>query len=244
VTEAPIRPDDSWERRSDGITQMRRPLADADYLWPVAELYEQDSWKFYTMYWPQNINGTQPPRPARVRQVVSFLTVVVRAVSALSREAAAGESPEVQLAVHLRRERSAKMARLAKVRDGFTCRVCGLNFVELYGPLGRGFAEVHHRVPLSAPHASKVTRLEDLVTVCANCHRMLHRLLGSVDGIKTLSQRFTGRWPGRPTRHRSTRAPMVTTRPRNSKIAVGGVSLYDIGRWPAPSDAGEVQPVE
>jgi len=53
---------------------------------------------------------------------------------------------------------------------------CGFDFQYRYGPLGFGYAEVHHKVPLADLDAAGTkTRLQDLAIVCANCHRMIHR---------------------------------------------------------------------
>ena len=99
------------------------------------------------------------------------------------------------VATHLRRERSPGQAKLAHARDGYRCRVCGVDFSELYGKLGVGFAEVHHRIALASPAARKDTRLEDLVTVCANCHRMLHCMKGRSTDVERLKKLFTSKWP-------------------------------------------------
>jgi 5-methylcytosine-specific restriction protein A len=53
------------------------------------------------------------------------------------------------------------------------CEVCNFDFGVVYGELGTGFAECHHKLPLS--EGVRRTRLEDLAIVCSNCHRMLHR---------------------------------------------------------------------
>jgi len=51
---------------------------------------------------------------------------------------------------------------------------CGFDFGMTYGSVGQGYIEVHHVLPL---HASGpvLTRLTDLVLLCSNCHRMIHR---------------------------------------------------------------------
>jgi len=87
---------------------------------------------------------------------------------------------------HLVRERNPKLARACKQRDGYRCRVCGVTFEEVYGELGQGFAESHHLHPLSRKRANEKTRLEDLVTVCANCHRMLHLMRGREHDLQKL----------------------------------------------------------
>ncbi|MCE5247833.1 HNH endonuclease [bacterium] len=66
------------------------------------------------------------------------------------------------------------------------CSICGFSFESVYGKLGRGFIECHHVVPLAQSAGSRKTSLEDLVLVCSNCHRMLHRDL-SQGGKRTLA---------------------------------------------------------
>jgi predicted HNH restriction endonuclease len=55
-----------------------------------------------------------------------------------------------------------------------SCEVCNFDF-RIYENLGEGFCEVHHLRPLSEATSVAHTRLKDLVVVCANCHRMIHR---------------------------------------------------------------------
>lgn len=83
--------------------------------------------------------------------------------------------------VHTRRERNPSASRKKKLQtlaDNGTlaCEVCGFDFNEVFGDLGKGFVECHHLVPLSSLSKSKKTKLADLAIVCANCHRMLHRM--------------------------------------------------------------------
>ena len=63
------------------------------------------------------------------------------------------------------------LAQLGRLK----CEACDFDFQEVYGDLGRGFAECHHRLPLAESAFVRATRLNDLAIVCANCHRMLHR---------------------------------------------------------------------
>jgi 5-methylcytosine-specific restriction protein A len=50
-----------------------------------------------------------------------------------------------------------------------------MTFEELYGDVGHGFIEVHHVRPVHELQPGDKTKLGDLVLVCANCHRMIHR---------------------------------------------------------------------
>lgn len=56
----------------------------------------------------------------------------------------------------------------------YKCIVCGFNFEDKYGEIGRGFIHVHHINPLS-DNGQDVS--ENLIPVCPNCHAMLHRYL-------------------------------------------------------------------
>lgn len=83
--------------------------------------------------------------------------------------------------LHRRRERKARTEKLddARERNGgrIVCEVpsCGFDFFRVYGPLGEGYAHVHHLVPLKdAPPEGRAVKLTDLAVVCANCHAMIH----------------------------------------------------------------------
>lgn len=67
--------------------------------------------------------------------------------------------------------------REAAIRfHGLTCNICGFNFEERYGERGRAYIEVHHLKPVSSfTTETEVSPLTDMTTVCANCHRMIHR---------------------------------------------------------------------
>lgn len=82
--------------------------------------------------------------------------------------------------LHRVRERDSKITKRKKElelkRTGkLTCEICGFDFFEFYGEVGRGFIECHHRTPLASLTTTTKTRLEDLALVCSNCHRIIHR---------------------------------------------------------------------
>ena len=67
--------------------------------------------------------------------------------------------------------------------------ICGFDFEEKYGELGRGYIEVHHIKPLSELNEEVVIVPEtDLICVCANCHRMLHRFRNYIVTPEELKQ--------------------------------------------------------
>jgi 5-methylcytosine-specific restriction protein A len=72
-------------------------------------------------------------------------------------------------------ERNKTLREKAIKIHGYDCEVCGFNFREKYGELGSSYIEVHHITPISKRGEAEVNPKKDLATVCANCHRMIHR---------------------------------------------------------------------
>jgi len=69
--------------------------------------------------------------------------------------------------------RDRKLIKEAKEKLGTRCCVCKLNFEERYGLHGKGFIEMHHLKPIK--EGKRSSTIKDLVPVCSNCHRMLHK---------------------------------------------------------------------
>lgn len=88
-------------------------------------------------------------------------------------------------------ERNPKLRSLALKIHGCTCMICGFNFEQFYGEWGKEFAEVHHMVPLSEYSEQHETDPEkDLIVLCANCHRMIHRKEGMILTPEELRQKI------------------------------------------------------
>ncbi len=76
---------------------------------------------------------------------------------------------------------------LLSARIGYRCQICDFLFADHYGKLlGDAFAEAHHIRPLGKQTGQVKTTVGDLITVCSNCHRMLHRMEGKPGDIKRL----------------------------------------------------------
>ena len=73
-----------------------------------------------------------------------------------------------------RKLREKKIAHHLKSNKELACEVCGFNFGKVYGDHGDGYIECHHKVPLHVS-GTTTTKLSDLILICANCHRMVHR---------------------------------------------------------------------
>lgn len=84
-------------------------------------------------------------------------------------------------------ERDPKNRRDAIRIFGTSCAVCGFNFEERYGHVGKGFIEIHHKIPLATKNEEVIINpFTDLVCVCSNCHRMLHHYGNQVMTVENL----------------------------------------------------------
>jgi len=54
--------------------------------------------------------------------------------------------------------------------------MCSARSISKNGDFEDAIFEVHHVVPLSRSEV-RITKLEDVVLLCANCHRLLHRAI-------------------------------------------------------------------
>ena len=89
--------------------------------------------------------------------------------------------------VSIRRERDPGLRAAALSLYGFDCMACGFNFGKSYGEIGKDFIEVHHVVPLSESGRTETNPETDLIVLCSNCHRIIHRRQGiclSLDELK------------------------------------------------------------
>jgi hypothetical protein len=59
---------------------------------------------------------------------------------------------------------------------GWQCRICGFDFANRYGQVGKEYIHVHHLRPLAEVGDNYVCNpVTDLMPVCPNCHAVLHR---------------------------------------------------------------------
>jgi len=73
-------------------------------------------------------------------------------------------------------ERNPRLRSAAISVHGENYMVCGFNFARRYGERGEGFIEVHHIKPIAARGtATRIHPKKDMIVVCSNCHRMIHR---------------------------------------------------------------------
>jgi 5-methylcytosine-specific restriction protein A len=89
-------------------------------------------------------------------------------------------------------ERDARNRKRAIEIHGYNCGVCNFNFESVYGQHGTGFIEVHHVKPISDFEGQEqiINPETDLVPLCSNCHRMIHRYRNEILSIEDLKQKM------------------------------------------------------
>lgn len=63
----------------------------------------------------------------------------------------------------------------ARLKKATVCEVCLLNLGEVYRDTGSSFLQMHLLEPITKLDASKKYTTDDFMTVCPNCHAVLHR---------------------------------------------------------------------
>lgn len=107
-----------------------------------------------------------------------FATLLPRPTNAYSNPEEVTGFPEgatTQVLVN-RYERDPRNRAAAISAHGYACLACGFDFKKTYGDLGADFIIVHHIVPVSQLGPDYlIDPAKDLVSLCANCHAMIHR---------------------------------------------------------------------
>ena len=86
-------------------------------------------------------------------------------------------------------ERNPVNRAAAIAAHGAVCMACGFDFGKMYGEYGEGFIEVHHAKPLFENSGEIIPDPEkDLLCLCSNCHRMVHRFRNKVLSLEELKE--------------------------------------------------------
>ena len=93
---------------------------------------------------------------------------------------------------HLKHERNASLVKRAKIRfkeehGHLFCEAGGFSFSDTYqADIANDFIEVHYMAPISELRSDTKTKVSDLVMLCSNCHRMVHRYRPFITNRKDL----------------------------------------------------------
>ncbi len=95
-----------------------------------------------------------------------------------------------------RYERSPEAREKCIAHYGCRCVVCGADFEQRYGTMGKGFIHVHHVVDIATIGVEyTVDPVKDLRPVCPNCHAMLHTRKPAIS-VEELRSLFDGNIQG------------------------------------------------
>lgn len=182
--------DDVIREKSRGIKRLGSPLKSNQFGHSCLERYHQEGIFYYGIYDPPD---DEKIRSRLIERIVEFFETVIRELPESKEENLERNAyPKIEnrklVSSHLRRERSGYLAHLRKQMDKYECQICRFRFDDCYGPIGQDFAEAHHIIPLTKLDTIRHSTIDHLITVCANCHRMLHRLEGKAGDIKKLKR--------------------------------------------------------
>lgn len=98
-----------------------------------------------------------------------------------------------------RYERNPKNRKRAIDIHGLFCHVCNFNFEQAYGIRGLDFIEVHHTKPISSFEGKEqfIDPRIDMITLCSNCHRMIHRRADNILSVEELKTIYRQNWEGK-----------------------------------------------
>ena len=122
-----------------------------------------------------------PDQIGQSRKVIRYRLRFINTKQRMERVLTVEECREL-IRLHIERENDRKVITEAKrqwIADDpkLRCSICKFSFVDNYGVAGQGYVEAHHNTPIVKLSKGELalTTVEDLIPVCANCHRMLHR---------------------------------------------------------------------
>lgn len=132
--------------------------------------------------------GSNVPEPATTepRKVISTIYL----------EGEAGEAQPKEIRRRNKELREACIAHFKTLHQGhIVCECCGFDFSRAFD-ISDEYIEVHHRFPFSQTDGEhEVNAIEDLVPLCANCHRMIHHLApgqGTCVSVDELKEKYKG----------------------------------------------------
>ena len=181
--------DDDYEKVGRGAWLLSKEFTKHEFNQPVFEFY-YDQIAFYGLFDRTSDRTVKSDRLVARRAVAFFADVLRHLPDAPARREDSGVYQGVEnrqmVREHLTRERNRLLAESRKIRDKYRCQICRMSFEEVYGELGAEFAEAHHIIPLSRLRGKVTTAIDDLITVCSNCHRMLHKMDGKRGDVPRL----------------------------------------------------------
>ncbi|MBW4984854.1 HNH endonuclease [Mameliella sp. CS4] len=133
---------------------------------PLPDVMMHNRWRFRTSY---------PMDEGEFQAILETSDLYERQRPKRSDDSGLYEEGQLLEATHRHRERNQRLvAEFKRSLSSFDCSCCGFSFGAAYGEIGEAYIEAHHTKRVSDMKPGEKTRVEVLVAVCANCHRMIH----------------------------------------------------------------------
>lgn len=148
--------------------------------------YATETWRKLEIDVTSRVPSTKPTNQTLSEQALAAcsaclsLVMVLLSIEEIEKKTSAdlcGMPEGALMGIQVNRyERSPANRATCIAHFGTICQACGFDFLKVYGELGEGFIEVHHRIPVSRMGPDYfVNPLSDLVPLCSNCHSMVHK---------------------------------------------------------------------
>ena len=172
----------------NSIYILNKPLAKKHFDLFLIESYEKEN--YLTIFLSDRLTKSLNSKTliTNITKYISLITRIIIGINLKNTTNATVTENNKKLAKHLLRERKMKFTEDAKFRDNYICKICNFNADRVYGKTGFAALEVHHIKPLSHSKEQVKTQLKNLITLCANCHSMVHNLGGSKQHIAKLKK--------------------------------------------------------
>jgi len=183
--------DSDWHMVGANYEIKRSSLTTQDMSWSVYECYPGAGY-YWGMFDPVNYGAGSEAGLFNVNRAANFICSAIEFVDPEEgdEEPYAGREGGRAHRMVETPQRCAKAARHRKEKDNHVCSICAKRCIfEFQGeekPIERTFSEAHHIVPISKIDVEREVKLEDLRTVCPNCHRMLHKMNGTKADMEAL----------------------------------------------------------
>ncbi len=147
---------------------------------PILDRELLDEQSFSEMHWDTQMSGVHIPESvaaeleilwSNFRNSIDF--TFPEEVDQIQEEIYEGAVRKVTVNAY---ERNPEARRQCISHYGARCSICGFDFFEVYGEVGKDFVHVHHLKQISeVGETYKIDPINDLRPICPNCHAILHK---------------------------------------------------------------------
>lgn len=160
-----------WQKMSENISVSinQQELSQEQFL------INSDSWKSFEIKYNYIYSDDEDFEQLLSQRVVYICSMMLSLFDYAIEGYKEGEEIVVT-ETHKKHERNRRNRILCLAIKGYTCSVCGINFKDVYGDIGKDYIEIHHHIPVASMKDGHIVNISDeLFPLCSNCHSMVHR---------------------------------------------------------------------